>query len=113
MTDPAHPPAEQPNVDIHHALALAVLAAKGARTAVEVRSTPAQRAQMKELIAGGAQPTLAVRIDGDGQAHIEFHLLPPEDTKFFEHPMLKFDGPAIAALAPPEAVTTFDRGKLN
>ncbi len=99
--------------DLHHALALAVLALTGARAAVDARSTPEQVAQLAALVADGAQLALAIRIS-DGVAHIEIAALPAEECqRFFEHALLRFDGPAIAALAAPGTVAAIDRGALN
>ena len=103
---------DEMNTDLLHVHALAMLALAGARGAVECRSTPAQCDQLRALLDGGAQLTLAIRQAG-GVAHLEMSVLPADHAALFDSPLLKFDGPAIAALAPPGAVTVFDRAKLN
>jgi hypothetical protein len=102
----------KPNSDIHHALALAVLALTGARAAVEARATPDQIGQLKGLLEGGAQLALAIRV-ANGVAHIEFAPLPADHRAFFDNALLAVDGPAVAALAPPESVVVTDPSKLN
>jgi hypothetical protein len=100
------------NTDLLHVHALAVLALAGARAAIECRSTPEQVAQLHALLDGGAQLTLAIR-QADGVAHLELSVLPADHAALFDSPLLRFDGPAIAALAPPGAVQIIDRAKLN
>lgn len=98
--------------DLHHATALCALAATAVRQAIEVRSTPDQCRQLADLLAGGAQFALAIR-DVGGVLHAEACILPAEHEKFFDNPLIRLDGPAAVALAPPGSVSIIDRTTMN